>query len=97
MYIPKPADLDGITVPDPLGALTEKLAENVHEVWAFGRVSEGWQYGERKDSEKKTTPLLVPYSELPENEKEYDRRTAMDTIKLIMKLGYSINGAETPK
>ncbi len=93
MYKPKPADLDGVTVPDPLSELAERLAENVHEVWASGRISEGWRYGERKDSVKKTTPLLVPYGELPESEKEYDRRTAMDTLKLILKLGYSIEGA----
>lgn len=97
MYNPKPADLNGVTVPGPFAELAERLAENVHEVWASGRISEGWQYGERKDSEKKTTPLLVPYSELPESEKEYDRRTAMDTLKLIMKLGYSIEGAGMPE
>ena len=33
---------------------------------------------------------LVPYDELPESEKEYDRNTAIETLKLIIKLGYKI-------
>ncbi|MCR5162371.1 MAG: hypothetical protein K6C06_11425, partial [Lachnospiraceae bacterium] len=37
-----------------------------------------------------TTPCLVPYDELPEREKDYDRMTAMETLKLIIKLGYEI-------
>ena len=59
-------------------------------MWAAGRIKERWTYGEVKDAEKKTTPCLVPYDELPESEKEYDRNTAMETLKLITKLGYVI-------
>lgn len=70
--------------------LTEKIAENVHEVWAAGRISEGWTYGEKRDDSVKKTPCLVPYSELPENEKDYDRNTAIETVKLIISLGYKI-------
>jgi len=90
MYNPQPIDVSRIELPEDLLALTEKIAENVHDVWAKGRISEGWMYGEKKDAEKKTTPLLVPYSELPESEKEYDRNTAIETLKLIVKLGYRI-------
>lgn len=53
-------------------------------------LGEGWTYGEKKDAEKKTTPLLIPYDELPESEKEYDRNTAFETLKLIVKMGYEI-------
>lgn len=91
MYNPKPIDTSDIILPEELLALTEKIAENVHDVWAVGRIAEGWTYGEKKDAEKKTTPLLVPYSELPESEKEYDRNTSVETLKLIVKLGYDIN------
>ncbi len=80
-------------LPEELLALTERIAENVHDVWAAGRISEGWAYGETKDAEKKVTPLLVPYRELPESEKEYDRNTALETLKLIVKLGYHIEKA----
>ncbi len=90
MYQPEPIDTTDVKIPAELEALTEQIAENVHDVWAKGRMSEGWVYGTVKDADKKTTPLLVPYKDLPESEKEYDRNTAMETIKLIIKMGYKI-------
>lgn len=90
MYEPKPIDTSDVVLPAELLALTEKIAENVHEVWAAGRIAEGWTYGEKKDNDLKTTPLLVPYDELAESEKEYDRNTALETLKLIVKMGYRI-------
>lgn len=90
MYEPKPTDTGDVTLPPELCALTEKIASNVHEVWAKARMNEGWRYGEKRDDIKKETPCLVPYDALPESEKEYDRNTAMETIKLIVKLGYRI-------
>ncbi len=90
MYTPHPLDTKDVMLSDEILELTEKIAENVHEVWASGRIAEGWTYGETRDDEKKTTPCLVPYSELPESEKEYDRNTAMETIRTIIKLGYKI-------
>lgn len=90
MYIPKPIDTSTVELPEELLQLTEKIAENVHEVWARGRMEEGWTYGEFKDPEKKTTPLLIPYDELPDSEKDYDRNTAMETLRLIVKMGYTI-------
>lgn len=90
MYEPKPIDTTMIRLPEELLGLLESIAENVHDVWAAGRISEGWTYGESKDVENKKTPLLVPYAELPESEKEYDRNTASETLKLIIKMGYSI-------
>ena len=94
MYKPNPINTSDVVLPDELLALTEKIAENVHEVWAAGRIAEGWTYGEKKDTEKKVTPCLVPYDELPESEKEYDRNTALETIKLIIKVGYRISSEE---
>lgn len=90
MYEPTPIDTSDITLSPSLLALTETLAENVHDVWAQGRIGEGWQYGEQKDAGQKVTPLLVPYDELPASEQEYDRNTAMETLKTIIKLGYKI-------
>ena len=90
MYKPTPIDTADVTLPDELLALTEQIAENVHDVWAASRIKEGWTYGETRDSAAKTTPCLVPYCELPEIEKEYDRNTAFETLKLIYKLGYRI-------
>lgn len=90
MYDPKPIDTSDVELSEDLLALTERIAENVHDVWARGRISEGWTFGNAKDAEKKTTPFLVPYEDLPESEKEYDRNTALETLKLIVKMGYKI-------
>jgi len=94
MYKPNPIDTSSINLPDELLELTEKIAENVHENWSAGRISEGWTYGESRDDKNKTTPCLVPYSELTEVEKEYDRITAIETIKTIVALGYKISKEE---
>lgn len=90
MYTPKPVDTSNIVLPNDLLELTEKIAENVHDTWAIGRIEQGWTYGENRDDAKKTTPCLVEYSLLPESEKEYDRKTALETLKLIIALGYKI-------
>ncbi|MBE6688279.1 MAG: Ryanodine receptor Ryr [Ruminococcaceae bacterium] len=90
MYTPKPINTDNISLDRELIELTEKIAENVHETWAKARIAEGWTLGEKRDDIKKTTPCLVPYNELPESEKEYDRITAIGTLKLIIALGYKI-------
>ncbi|MBO5231509.1 MAG: Ryanodine receptor Ryr [Clostridia bacterium] len=90
MYKPNPIDTSGVELPKELFELTEKIAENVHEIWAKGRIAEGWSYGETRNDSEKTTPCLVPYSELSETEKEYDRNTAFETLKLIVALGYKI-------
>lgn len=89
-YIPQPIDTSDVAVDEEIAEISERLAENTHEVWAKGRVDEGWVYGETLDRDKKVHPLLVPYSELPESEKDYDRRTSLETLKLLIKLGYSI-------
>ncbi len=90
MYIPKPIDTSYIELPEDLLALTEKIAENVHEVWSQSRIAEGWTYGEHRDDAQKQTPCLVPYAELLEEEREYDRKTALNTLRLVIALGYTI-------
>lgn len=94
MYNPKPMETKDVALSEELLALTEKIAANVHDVWAVGRIAEGWTYGEKKDAERKVTPLLVPYDSLPESEKDYDRNTALETLKLIVKMGYKIEKIE---
>lgn len=94
MYTPKPINTDGVELPQELLALSEKIAENVHENWARSRLAEGWTYGEVRNDAAKTTPCLVPYEQLPESEKAYDRRTAFETLKLIVAMGYRIEKAE---
>ena len=89
-YTPKPVDTSEVKLSEDLIELTEKIAKNTHDVWSVGRIKEGWQYGEVRDDIKKTNPCLVEYEDLPESEKEYDRNTSMETIKLILKMGYNI-------
>ena len=93
MYKPNPIDTSHIKLPDDLVELSEKIAENVHENWSKGRIDDGWVYGEARNDEKKTTPCLVPYRELSEREKDFDRITATETLKLIVALGYEIRKA----
>lgn len=90
MYVPKPIDTDDIVLSDDIVELGELIAKNTHEVWSKNRMDEGWTYGEARDDEHKHHPCLIPYEELPESEREYDRNTSMQTLKLITKLGYKI-------
>ena len=89
-YIPQPIDTTGVELPEELESLVEQMSKNVHEVWAQTRIQQGWTYGEQRNDELKTHPCLVPYEELPDAEKEYDRNTSVGTLKLIMKLGFKI-------
>lgn len=90
MYTPNPIKTDDIILRDEILELSELLAKNTHEVWAQGRISDGWRYGEKRDDREKLHPCLVAYEELSEAEKDYDRNTALETLKLIIKLGYTI-------
>jgi len=90
MYTPLPIDTSEIFIDQDILELIELIANNTHDVWAESRIEEGWIYGPTKDSNLKTTPDLVPYEDLPESEKEYDRKTAMEAIKILISLGYKI-------
>ena len=90
-YKPKPIDTKDIILPTELNNLIEEMSKNVHEVWAETRISQGWTYGEERNDTEKKHPCLVPYEELSEEEKEYDRNTSIETIKLILKLGFKIS------
>lgn len=89
-YEPQPINLDDIELTDDLVELREAIAENAHEVWAAARKKEGWTYGKVRDDEHRKHPDLIPYSALPDSEKEYDRIMALNTIKLVRKLGFDI-------
>ncbi len=89
-YKPEPIDLSFIEIPKELVELRELLAKNVHDMWAMQRINDGWTFGTSRDDVKKQHPCLVPYEELDESEKEYDRLTAETTIKGILKNGYKI-------
>jgi ryanodine receptor 2 len=85
-YVPQPMDTSDVQLPAELNVLIEQMAKNVHEVWAQSRIEQGWVYGEERSDALKQHPCLIPYEELPEVEKAYDRDTALGTLKLISKL-----------
>jgi len=89
-YKPMPIDTSAVSLPSELGKLIEQLAANTHDLWAERRLAEGWSYGEFRDDPNKRHPCLVPYDRLPDSEKEYDRITALGTLKAILSLGYTI-------
>lgn len=89
-YTPQPIDTKDVVLPEELNELAEMIAKNVHEVWSAGRMKDGWTYGEERNDAEMKHPCLVPYEELTEVEKEYDRNTSQETLKLIMKLGFKI-------
>lgn len=89
-YVPHPIDVDNVPLDGDLEELQEAIAENAHDVWAEARIKEGWTYGEERDDINKKHPDLVPYTALSEDEKDYDRKMAFNTIKLVKKLGFEI-------
>ena len=90
-YTPRPLDTEDIQLPQEVTSLIEPMAKNVHEVWAAGRIAGGWTYGPVRDDAKKKHPCLIPYEKLPDIEKEYDRHTAISTLKFIIKQGFTIS------
>ena len=90
VYEPSPIALDDVELSDELTELQEAIAENAHEIWAKNRCDQGWKYGLERNDQKKETPDMVPYCNLPESEKLYDREMAMQTLKLVKKLGFEI-------
>ena len=90
VYEPYPIHLDDITLDENLSELQEAIAENAHEIWAKARTDQGWTYGPERNDQKKETPDMIPYCNLPESEQLYDREMAMQTLKLVKKLGFEI-------
>ena len=89
-YKPDPVDTSSLKLTPDILALTERLARNAHEIWARQRLSEGWSYGPERMISGKSTLVSEHYDELSESEKEYDRQTALETIKMLLALGYTI-------
>lgn len=91
IYFPQPVDVTGVEFPPELEALVEAMAKNVHDVWARSRLEQGWIYGPERNDMLKHHPCLVAYEDLPEQERAYDRDSAISTLKLILKLGFKIS------
>ena len=92
----KTIDTSRVKLPFEIDEIRERLAENVHNNWAIQRMKEGWTFGDQRDDEQKKHPCLVSYSDLPDYEKEYDRKTSIETLKAIYALGYRIVKSDSP-
>jgi hypothetical protein len=90
IYDPQPIEVDDTELSPELLELGEAIAENAHEIWAQKRKSEGWSWGPERNDSLLQTPDMTPYSNLPEEEKDYDRAMALQTLKLVQKIGYRI-------
>ena len=89
-YSPAPIDASKFQLSEDLDELIEAIAENNHDVWAKQRMDEKWTYGPKRDDDNKKHPDLIPYSDLSESEKEYDRKAARGILELVQRLGYKI-------
>jgi hypothetical protein len=95
-YTPRPIDTTHITLPASLHDLVERLAENTHELWAQQRIKDGWTFGRQRNDATKKHRNLIPYAELPEAEKEYDRIAVVGVLKSILALGFQIEQVMEP-
>jgi hypothetical protein len=91
-YHPSPLDTAAVRLPQEVVAVLERLARNAHEAWARERLADGWRWGPRRDELAKLHPSLVPYEDLPEEEKKYDRIAVGETLKALCALGFRILG-----
>lgn len=96
-YEPQPIDTSRVALPLGLEELLEQLARHNHDIWAKRRIEEGWQYGPSRDDGQKLHPCLVPYEQLPDSEKEYDRQTSAEAIKAILSEDYRIEPPQAGK
>jgi hypothetical protein len=82
------------TWDEPLFAFTETeieyLAEREHERWMNERLQDGWRYGPSKDVINKTSPYLVPYYELSDTMKDYDRNIVRTIPTILAKIDLKI-------
>ncbi len=89
-YDPKPLKTCAVELPVEIAPIIERLAEHNHDIWARQRMADGWTWGPQRDDTRKQHPCLVPFDELPESERVYDRNAAIETLKTIVSLGYEI-------
>ncbi|XP_064091938.1 ryanodine receptor-like isoform X21 [Macrobrachium nipponense] len=95
-FVPKPVDTSSIQLPGYIEQVRDKLAENIHEMWAMNKIEQGWTYSERRDDLRLHHPCLTSFEKLPPNEKRYDATLALQTLKTVLALGYHITLDKPP-
>ena len=61
--------------------IRDKLAENIHEMWAVTKIETGWCFGERRDDAEMIHPCLTQFQNLPTAEKRYNIQLAVQTLR----------------
>jgi hypothetical protein len=84
-------DTSNVQLDSGITALTEVLARHIHHVWVRERGINGWVYGPKRNDDRREHPCMVSYERLPESEREYDRRMALEALRAMIALGYRIN------
>ncbi|KAK4873043.1 hypothetical protein RN001_015072 [Aquatica leii] len=95
-FVPNPVDTSLLCLAQYIETVKDKLAENIHEMWAMNKIEAGWQWGEYRDDVRHIHPCLVPFDKLPPAEKRYDSQLAVQTLKTISALGYHISMDKPP-
>ncbi|XP_072301849.1 ryanodine receptor 3 isoform X1 [Eucyclogobius newberryi] len=86
-FIPMPVDTTQVVLPPLLDNVRDKLAENIHELWAMNKIELGWMYGKVRDDNKRQHPCLVDFLKLPETERNYNLQMSSETLKTLLALG----------
>jgi hypothetical protein len=71
--------------------MLDLLARMEHDRWCRERIDNGWRPGPKRDIEKKLHPMLVPWTDMPDEMKQYDREAVRHLPKLLLKSGYAIS------
>jgi len=95
-YEPKSLDLTNVQISADLVNLVEQLAEITHDNWVRQRLADGWRQGQRRNDLQKEHPGIVPYDDLPESEKEYDRKISLGVVQAMIALGYRVESSSSP-
>uniref|UniRef100_A0A336KLC6 CSON012070 protein n=1 Tax=Culicoides sonorensis TaxID=179676 RepID=A0A336KLC6_CULSO len=95
-FVPNPVDISAVALPALVDNIKDKLAENIHEMWALNKIEAGWSWGERRDDMQRIHPCLTSFEKLPAAEKRYDCQLAVQTLKTIIALGYYITLDKPP-
>ncbi len=82
---------DKIQLPEFVPDDVERMAEMEHGRWNVERFDSGWRYGEKKDEARKLSPYLVPWQQVPDSIKVYDREAVRTWPKILAQAGFQVS------
>ncbi|KAL4238125.1 Ryanodine receptor 2 [Mactra antiquata] len=90
-FVPLPVDTGSVQLPVYIESVRDKLAENLHEVWAMNKIEQGWSWGESRDDMHRKNPSLTSFEKLPISEKKYVITVSFETLRTLLALGYHVS------